>query len=246
MPGASAFLLSILAHALLIGGVVWLVGIPKKPAPVEPIRISLFAPGGPGLRAGRTASPAPAKSPVRVPRASKIVAPLHKTRVSRRKKVRKKVTRAHAISRRAETAVVEKKPPAQPSEREAKNASGTGNVTSGEPAGGHKAGEESLGLASAGPFPAGTVAHPPRILKRVLPVYPLRARVRGIAGRVVVEVIIGRDGGIRNIKVVRSIAFLDKAAVRAVRQWRFSPARNADGTPVSVIVDIPVIFTLQG
>ena len=241
MPGASAFLLSILAHALLIGGVVWLVGIPKKPAPVEPIRISLFAPGGPGLTAGPSAAPAPAP----VPRASKIVAPPRQTRVSRRKKVRKKVTRAHAVSWRAET-VVEKKPPAQPSEREAKNASGTGNVTSGEPAGGHKAGEESLGLASAGPFPAGTVAHPPRILKRVLPVYPLRARVRGIAGRVVVEVIIGRDGGIRNIKVVRSIALLDEAAVRAVSQWRFSPARNADGTPVSVIVDIPVIFTLQG
>ncbi len=240
MPGASAFLLSILAHALLIGGVIWFVGIPKGLAPVEPIRISLFAPGASGPEQRPSAAPRPVR------RTNKIVAPLHKETVLHRKKMRKKVVRAHAISRRAEI-VVEKKPPAQSSERETKSVPGTRNVVPGQSAGsaGGAAGRRSLGLASTGPFAAGTVAHPPRILKRVMPQYPLRARVRGVAGRVVVEVVLGRDGGIRKLTVVHSVPLLDRAAIRAVRQWRFSPARDASETPVSVIVDIPVVFALD-
>jgi protein TonB len=106
-------------------------------------------------------------------------------------------------------------------------------------------GPGGLGLSGLGPVPAGSVAYPPRILKRVTPAYPIQARVRGVAGRVVVEVVLGREGQIRRVTVVHSVPPLDQAAIRAVRQWRFSPARDASGAPVSVIVDIPVVFTLD-
>ena len=45
--------------------------------------------------------------------------------------------------------------------------------------------------------------------------------------------------------MTRSIALLDAAAVAAVRQWRFRPARSADGTPVRVRMEIPVRFVLR-
>ncbi len=104
----------------------------------------------------------------------------------------------------------------------------------------------SLPAPAAVPVPARTVAHPPRVLRKVLPQYPLKARLQGVTGRVVLEIVLGRDGSIRSVRVLRSVKLLDQAAILAVRQWRFSPARDAQGRPVSVVVDIPMVFTLGG
>ena len=38
---------------------------------------------------------------------------------------------------------------------------------------------------------------------------------------------------------------MDRAAIKAVRQWRFEPATK-DGTPVDLEVDIPIKFALDG
>jgi protein TonB len=45
--------------------------------------------------------------------------------------------------------------------------------------------------------------------------------------------------------VLKSVAPLDAAAIAAVRQWRFRPARDADGRPVRVIMEVPVRFVLR-
>ena len=48
-----------------------------------------------------------------------------------------------------------------------------------------------------------------------------------------------------NIQVLDSIPMLDQAAIDAVNQWRFTPARDADGTPVRVSLEVRVPFTLR-
>lgn len=78
------------------------------------------------------------------------------------------------------------------------------------------------------------------------PRYPLSARRRGIEGRVVLRVFVGADGHVQSIDILHSShhAVLDDAAVRALRRWRFEPARQA-GLPVAGRVDIPVAFRLR-
>ena len=59
------------------------------------------------------------------------------------------------------------------------------------------------------------------------------------------EIVVGADGGVSDVRVLRRLGGgLDRRAVEAVRQWRFSPARRF-GTPVAVIVEVAVEFTLR-
>jgi protein TonB len=96
------------------------------------------------------------------------------------------------------------------------------------------------------PVPLREVAAPPELLSRILPEYPARARALQIEGQVMLELVLDREGRPEPaIRVVHSIALLDAAAVEAVRQWRFRPARDADGRPVRVIMQVPVRFVLR-
>ena len=78
----------------------------------------------------------------------------------------------------------------------------------------------------------------------VQPVYPQIARSARAQGVVVLEAIIGKDGLVRNVRVLRSVALLDQAAIDAVRQWRYStPTLN--GVPVDVSMTVSVSFQLR-
>jgi protein TonB len=83
--------------------------------------------------------------------------------------------------------------------------------------------------------------HPVAITK-VQPEYPDIARQSGIEGIVRIQVLVGKDGKVRDTKVVASIPVLDDAAVRAVSQWVFKPALS-NNKPVAVWVVVPVRFT---
>jgi protein TonB len=66
-----------------------------------------------------------------------------------------------------------------------------------------------------------------------------------VTGDVVLEIVIRSDGSVGNVKVLRGLGFgLDDRAVAAVRNWKFSPARRL-GTPVDVIVEVEVEFSLR-
>ena len=52
---------------------------------------------------------------------------------------------------------------------------------------------------------------------------------------------IGEDGGVRDVRVLRSAPLLDEAAMEAVRQWRFTPTL-LNGEPVPVVMTITVAF----
>ena len=86
----------------------------------------------------------------------------------------------------------------------------------------------------------------PELLHRVAPAYPELARMAGAEGRVLLEVWIDETGRVRDVQVVRSDAAstLERAAIEAVRQWLFAPARQG-GQPVRVRVHVPIEFRLR-
>lgn len=77
-------------------------------------------------------------------------------------------------------------------------------------------------------------------------VYPPAAAEEGVSGRVVVEFVVGKDGSITNVRVVRPRhPALDKEAVRVVKAMpKWIPGRN-NGQPVKVTYTLPVTFKLQ-
>ena len=76
--------------------------------------------------------------------------------------------------------------------------------------------------------------------------YPVIAQENGIQGRVVCQFVVGSDGSVRDIKVVRSLdPSCDKEAVRVIQSMpKWIPGRQ-NGKAVSVRYTLPVIFRLQ-
>src|SRR5215831_4813837 len=75
----------------------------------------------------------------------------------------------------------------------------------------------------------------PEVIHRVAPQYPTWAREQGIEGTVMLQALVGKDGLVKDARVVKSIPMLDPHAVDAVMKWRFKPAM-AKGQPVAVWV----------
>ena len=84
----------------------------------------------------------------------------------------------------------------------------------------------------------------PEAITKAPIVYPDIAREAGVDGTVMVQALVGKDGKVKDVKVVKSIPMLDEAAVASVRQWVFKPALS-NNKPVAVWVAVPVKFTLQ-
>ena len=90
----------------------------------------------------------------------------------------------------------------------------------------------------------GGTVQPPRKLVDVPPTYPEEAQAAGIAGIVVLEIVIGEDGFVIQTSVLRSIPELDQAAIDAVSQWQYEPTL-LNGEPVEVEMDVTINFTLS-
>ena len=93
----------------------------------------------------------------------------------------------------------------------------------------------SIGGPVSGPVP----------IQSPLPAYTQEAGKKHIEGSVLLEVVIGKDGLARNVKVLRGLGYgLDESAVDAVtRHWVFKPGM-LNGQPVSVSANIEVSFRL--
>ena len=63
-------------------------------------------------------------------------------------------------------------------------------------------------------------------------------------GIVILEAVIGPNGNVTEVKVLRSVPLLDEAAITAVKQWQYTPTL-LNGVPVPVIMTVTVNFTLQ-
>lgn len=65
----------------------------------------------------------------------------------------------------------------------------------------------------------------PRLVFSVSPAYPNSAKRMGVTGNVVVDVKINESGDISKMKVVSGSTILRKAALAALQQWRYEPAK---------------------
>ena len=84
----------------------------------------------------------------------------------------------------------------------------------------------------------------PEAISKAQPEYPDIARQSSMEGTVVVQALVGKDGKVKDTKVVKSVPVLDDAAVAAVKKWVFKPALS-NNKPVAVWVAVPVKFSLQ-
>jgi protein TonB len=82
-----------------------------------------------------------------------------------------------------------------------------------------------------------------KLVKRVMPEYPALARQARISGTVRLLGVVGRDGLVRELKIISGHPLLIQSAVNAVRQWVYSPT-YLNGEAVEVMAPIEVHFTL--
>jgi TonB family protein len=122
---------------------------------------------------------------------------------------------------------------------------GTGKGTGLGEGDGSGVGAGSGGGTGGGPYRPGSGIEPPRLLQEVKASYTDEARRQGIAGDVVLEIVVRRDGSVGEVRVLQGLGGgLNDRAVQAVRQWRFAPARRL-GAAVDVIVEVAVEFKLR-
>jgi protein TonB len=94
------------------------------------------------------------------------------------------------------------------------------------------------------PVRTGGQMQAPALLKRVPPVYPPIAVSGKVQGLVILEATVGRDGRVEDVKVLRSMAVLDQAAIDAVRQWVYAPLL-LNGQAERFILTVTVSFSLS-
>jgi periplasmic protein TonB len=77
------------------------------------------------------------------------------------------------------------------------------------------------------------------------PAYSDEARKAKLQGLVMMRVLVGADGRVRDVQVTRGIGLgLDENAARAVRNWQFRPAKDAARKPVASWITIETVFRL--
>ena len=127
----------------------------------------------------------------------------------------------------------------------ASTGSGTGTgAGSGQGAG---LGEGTGGGTGGGVYRIGSGVESPRLVRSVRPNYTSEAMRAKVQGVVRLEGVVRPDGSVTDVRVLRSldpVFGLDEEAVRAARQFRFTPGTRF-GQPVSVLVSFEIEFTLR-
>lgn len=90
-----------------------------------------------------------------------------------------------------------------------------------------------------GPIPT------PELLHRVEPDYPMAAQLAKQQGLVILDAIVDEQGAVSEVSVMRSAGkLLDRAALDAVRQWRYTPLLF-HGTPTPFRLTVTVSFSVS-
>jgi TonB family protein len=84
---------------------------------------------------------------------------------------------------------------------------------------------------------------PPKKVKHVSPIYPDAARYAHIEGDVKLQAVIDAEGNVTRVTITRSVPLLDRAAIEAVRQWKYEPTR-LNGVAVPILLSVEVSFRL--
>lgn len=108
---------------------------------------------------------------------------------------------------------------------------------------------QGVALARGGGLRSGAMqqvrrATPPRIVESAPAPYTEAARAAGVQGRVVLMVLVRRDGSVGASSVKEGLEdSLDASAQRALRDWKFAPAMR-DGRSVEMLLEVEVEFEL--
>jgi TonB family protein len=124
---------------------------------------------------------------------------------------------------------------------------GTGLGTGAGPGKGPGIGPGTGGGFGDGAMREGSGAQPPTLLTRVDPKYTTDAMRAKVQGEVTVEAMVGPDGIVKEVRIVKSLdraTGLDEEAMKTARQWRFRPA-TYQGQPVAYLVLIVMTFSLR-
>ena len=83
-------------------------------------------------------------------------------------------------------------------------------------------------------------------LAKVAPLYPLRARRRGIEGWVTVRFVVNEQGRVDEIDITAAEPekIFDQSVMQCVSSWRFTPGKVA-GVPVKTRVETTIRFELK-
>ena len=66
----------------------------------------------------------------------------------------------------------------------------------------------------------------------------------GMLAAVILEAVVATDGRVATVKVLRSVKFLDAAAIDAVKQWRYKPlVLNGVATPF--VLTVTLTFSIK-
>jgi len=86
---------------------------------------------------------------------------------------------------------------------------------------------------------------PPQVIRQVPPEYPELAKMSELEGVVMVQIGVDEFGNVQEANVLQGIEGLNEAAIEAVMQWKFTPAKQRD-VPVPVRIVVPIRFVLRG
>jgi TonB family protein len=81
------------------------------------------------------------------------------------------------------------------------------------------------------------------LIEKVVPEYPAAAKAAHISGTVVLQAQIEADGRVSYLQVISGPPVLHKAALDAVKKWRYRPYLMG-GKPIAVATTINIIFNL--
>ena len=79
------------------------------------------------------------------------------------------------------------------------------------------------------------------LVHRVEPVYPAEARKEKLQGIIAVDIVVGKDGAVHSMHPLNGTDVLAKAAMDALRWWKFEPYR-VNGEPAVVETTVAVEF----
>lgn len=83
-----------------------------------------------------------------------------------------------------------------------------------------------------------------KLINKVQPDYPDIARAERLSGKVTLQAIIATDGSVKTLRVLSGRCSLARAAVDAVRKWRYMPTL-VNCEPVEVNTTIDVFFQMR-
>lgn len=93
---------------------------------------------------------------------------------------------------------------------------------------------------------AGLVDRPPAAIRTIEPEYPHTARQMGISGRVVVKLLVRKDGSVDKASVIEAMppGVFERSTLEAIHRWKFHPGRYR-GVAVATWVVQSIQFRLS-